>query len=63
MNYRIPTSREKLIMERNGLDPGEYAVVQGGEDWLHLLCYRTRDTIRLYQGDKKWPEEDKERIA
>lgn len=63
MNYRIPTNREKQIMEQNGLDPEEYAVVQGGEDWLHLLCYRTRDTIRIYQGDKKWPEEEKERIA
>lgn len=59
MNNRIPTERERRILKSNGLNPEEYAVVQGGEDWLHLLCYRTRDTIRIYQGDKKWPEEEK----
>ena len=59
MNHRIPTDRERRILKCNGLNPEEYAVVQGGEDWLHLLCYRTRDNIRIYQGDKKWPEEEK----
>ncbi|MGM9601080.1 MAG: hypothetical protein ACI3W5_05800 [Faecousia sp.] len=59
MNHRIPTDRERWILKCNGLNPEEYAVVQGGEDWLHLLCYRTRDTIRIYQGDKKWPQEEK----
>lgn len=59
MNHRIPTDRERRILEGNGMNPEEYAVVQGGEDWLHLLCYRTRDTIRIYQGDKRWPEEEK----
>lgn len=59
MNNRIPTDRERRILTANGMNPEEYAVVQGGEDWLHLLCYRTRDTIRIYQGDKKWPEEEK----
>ena len=58
MNNRIPTDRERRILEDNGMNPEEYAVVQGGEDWLHLLCYRTRDVIRIYQGDKKWPEEE-----
>lgn len=59
MNHRIPTDRERRILDGNGMNPEEYAVVQGGEDWLHLLCYRTRDTIRIYQGDKRWPQEEK----
>lgn len=59
MTNRIPTDRERRILEGNGMNPEEYAVVQGGEDWLHLLCYRTRDTIRIYQGDKRWPQEEK----
>ena len=59
MNYRIPTKREREIMKNNCLDPEEYAVVRSGEDWLHLHCYRTRDDILLYQGDRKWPEEER----
>lgn len=60
MNYRVPTKREMLIMEQNGLDPDKYAVCSAADDYLHLLHYRTRDTLWIYRGDKKWPEETKE---
>ena len=48
-------------MERNGLNTEEFAVCRAGEDYLHLLCYRTRDELILHRGDLKWPEEQDKR--
>ena len=61
VTYRVPTKREAEIMERNGLNTDEFAVCRAGEDYLHLLCYRTRDELILHRGDLKWPEEQDKR--
>lgn len=61
MTYRVPTKREAEIMERNGLNPDEFAVCRAGDDYLHLLCYRTRDELILYRGDLAWPDEEGKR--
>lgn len=52
---RTPDKRERELMARNGLKPEDYGVVLAGEGYLILLCYRTRDTIRIDRGDRKWP--------
>ena len=61
MTYRIPTKREAEIMERNGLNPDEFAVCRAGDDYLHLLCDRTRDELILHRGDLAWPDEEDKR--
>ena len=58
MTHRVPTKREEAIMKRNGLSRDEFAVCRAGEDYLHLLCYKTRDELILHQGDLKWPKEE-----
>ena len=60
VTHRVPTEREAEIMARNMLSADEFAVCRAGDDYLHLLCYRTRDELILNRGDKKWPKETKE---
>lgn len=54
MKVRTPDTQEACILERNGLDPGEYGLTHREETELVLLCYKTRDTITIRQGDKPW---------
>lgn len=56
MSYRVPDRREQEILRNNQMNPREYVVVNQGEGFIHLRCYKTRDDITIYQGDKKWPE-------
>lgn len=53
-DYRVPTLEEAQIISRNGIDPDSVAVVYRDETTIRMLCYTTRDTITLHQGDKKW---------
>ena len=59
--HRVPTKREAEILARNGLSKEEYAVCRSGDDYLHLLCYRTRDELILHRGDLAWPDEEDKR--
>lgn len=54
--YHVADDREQEILRRNGMNPGEYAVMGSGEDWLRVLCYKSRDVILLNQGDRRWPD-------
>lgn len=54
MNVRVPEPEEEQILRENGLDPNEYAVTYRKEDAIYLLCYRTRDTLTIRKGDRKW---------
>lgn len=56
MSYRVPDRREQEILRNNQMNPREYVVVNEGEDYLHVRCYKSRDDITIYRGDKKWPE-------
>ena len=56
MSFRVPNSMEQEILKRNGMNPREYVVVSAGENYLHVRCYKTRDDIAIYQGDKKWKD-------
>ena len=60
MSYGVPNRREQEILTSNGMNPREYVVVNAGEDWLHVRCYKTRDDITIHQGEKKWPEEERQ---
>lgn len=54
MDYPVPTKEQAEIIRRNGIDPDSVAVNASGKGWLLLLVYKTRDTIRIEQGDRKW---------
>ena len=56
VKYKPPTKEEKEILIRNGVDPEGVAVFFRDEDCIMLLRYKTRDTITIKQGDKKWTE-------
>lgn len=56
MSFSVPNRREQEILRSNGMNPREYVVVNVGENFLHVRCYKTRDDITIYKGDKKWPE-------
>lgn len=53
-DFKTPDSRQARILRENQMDPEEYGVILSGETFLVLLCYATRCTIRIDQGDKKW---------
>lgn len=52
--YTVPDEKEREIISRNGIDPDSVAVFLRTEDSIHLLVYKTRDTIAIHRGDKKW---------
>jgi len=50
----VPTEREERILRENHLDPREYGVTYRDEKTIRLICYRTRDSIVIQKGDRKW---------
>lgn len=54
MRVRDANPEEKKILRENGLDPDEYGVLHRTETKIYLLCYRTRDTLTIRKGDRKW---------
>jgi hypothetical protein len=54
MKHRIPDAQEAEILRRNGLDPKGVAVIYREEKEIVVLVYKTRDTVSIRQGDKKW---------
>lgn len=56
--YTVPDAAVQRILARNGMDPNEYGVMQQSEDSLLLICYRSRDIIRIMKGDKEWPKSE-----
>lgn len=63
MKVTIPDSREAAILRRNGIDPGEVGIILSEPDRLVALVYRTRDTLRLDEGDRKWTQKDADPAA
>ena len=49
------------ILRDNGLNPKEYGLCHVSETGIRLLCYKTRDTIVIHQGDKPWKDRQNER--
>ena len=52
--YRTPTKEEEEIIRRNGIDPEGKTVSFRSDTCIELLAFKTRDTITIRQGDKKW---------
>lgn len=52
--YRVPDEEEKDIIRRNGVDPEGKTIEFRNETTIVLLCHKTRDTITIRQGEKKW---------
>lgn len=52
--YRMLTDEERKIAERNGVDPDCVVISIRSEDSMVLLNLKTRDTIAIFQGDRKW---------
>ena len=46
--------QEEKILRENGMDPSKYGVLQITEDHIRLLCYKTRDIIEIWKGDRSW---------
>lgn len=53
-SFTVPDARQTKILRENHMDPQEYGVVLSGDDYIILLCYSTRCTIRIDRGDRKW---------
>lgn len=54
MKVRVPEPEEEHILRENGLDPDEYGMIHRTGTEIYLLCYRTRDTLTIRKGDRKW---------
>jgi hypothetical protein len=54
MRYRLPDEQEAEILRRNGMDPKGVAVIYREEKEIVVLVHKTRDTVSIRQGDKKW---------
>lgn len=52
--YRVLTEQEEEILRRNGIDTEHVVVELRTEVSIWLLNHKTRDTIVVRQGDKKW---------
>lgn len=52
--YRVPTPEEEEIIRRNGIDPEGKLIAHRSEDCISLVCHKTRDTILICRGEKKW---------
>ena len=51
---RILTAEEAAICRRNGVCPEGVAVIHSTEDSLVLLVHKTRDTIHIHAGERRW---------
>lgn len=51
----VPDEQERQILRENGLDPDGYGVTYRDDTTIRLLCYKTRDVIKIEQGDRLWP--------
>lgn len=54
MKYRLPDMQEKEILQRNGIDTDGVSVIYRDEKEIVILRHKTRDTISVRMGDKKW---------
>ena len=52
--YRTPDEAEERIIRENGMDPERFAVQHRTEYAIVLLNYKTRDTVTIYKGERKW---------
>lgn len=52
--YRALKEQEEEILRRNGIDTEHVVVELRTKDSIWLLNHKTRDTIVVRQGDKKW---------
>lgn len=54
--HKSVTPEQAEIIRRNGFDPEKVsiAVIYSDEDCIRFLVHRTRDTITIIRGDKKW---------
>ena len=51
---RTASEQEERILRENRLEPGEYGVLHSDEDFIRLLCYKTRDDVTIRKGDRPW---------
>ena len=54
MKNRILDEQEKEILRRNGIDTDGVSVIYRDEKEIVILRHKTRDTISVRMGDKKW---------
>ena len=52
--FRVPTEAEKEVIRRNKIDPEGVAVTYSSDNTIRLLVHKTRDTITINRGEKKW---------
>lgn len=52
----VPNERDAAVLRRNGIDPDEVVVVLSNQTVIICRVYRTGDTIRIDQGERRWPE-------
>lgn len=53
-DYRVPDVWEKQLLREMDMDPEKFAVMLRGQDYLILLNYKTRNTVRIDRGDRAW---------
>lgn len=54
MKDQVPSQQEARILRENGLNPDSYSVIHREEDAIYLRCYKTRDVVAIYKGDRPW---------
>lgn len=54
MKDQVPGELEKRILRENGLNPDSFSVIHKETDVIYLRCYKTRDVIAIYKGDRPW---------
>lgn len=52
--FEVPDELQRRIIRKNGMNPEEYSVILAGDDFLLLLCHKSRDTVRIDRGDRRW---------
>ena len=53
-DYRVPDAGEAQLLREMDMDPDKFAVMLRGPDWMLLLNYKTRHTVRIDRGDREW---------
>lgn len=48
MNWHVPTSEERQILEQNGINPEHVVVKRHSKDALHLFNLKTRHDIMIF---------------
>lgn len=57
--YHTPKEDERRVIERNGIAiTSGITVVLSDENSILLKNHDTGDNIRIFQGDRKWPESE-----